>query len=235
VVSSFPHTVAWYENTASDCDGSGLPDSCEADCDADGRSDACDLILGLAVDCDGNDVPDTCDAACDDCDTDMDGCVDPLDGAPADPFVCGDGDADGCDDCSGGSIDPDADGIDGDQDGACAAGDCDDANAAAWFVPSPARLVLGERIGLAARLSWEPPASPGALAVRFDTLRAGSPSVFDRSATCVETDETDRSTSDPAFLRPGDVFFYLVRVENDCGDNTGTDSQGVPRTAVACP
>ncbi|MCR9245978.1 MAG: PQQ-dependent sugar dehydrogenase [bacterium] len=49
-----------------DCDGNGLPDSCElasgaADCNGNGVLDVCDLQNGTSHDFDGNGVPDECD------------------------------------------------------------------------------------------------------------------------------------------------------------------------------
>ena len=49
-----------------------------------------------------------------------------IDDDPDDPFVCGDSDADSCDDCDVmGSYTPDDDGLDSDGDGQCDAGDGD--------------------------------------------------------------------------------------------------------------
>lgn len=52
-------------------------------------------------------------------DTDGDGVVDDEDDYPTDPTRCQDADGDGCDDCASGSIDPDADGVDLNDDGTC--------------------------------------------------------------------------------------------------------------------
>jgi len=101
---------------------------------------------------DGNrDASDGCDSTCDvetgyDCvgepsvctpiDTDNDGVPDLTDPAPSNPDVCGDSDADTCDDCAVGTDDlgplsdvlPANDGPDADGDGLCDAGDTDDDN-----------------------------------------------------------------------------------------------------------
>jgi glucose/arabinose dehydrogenase/PKD repeat protein len=58
-----------------------------------------------------------------DWDEDFDGVPDLQDDAPLDPFACGDADADTCDDCIGGRVDPWEDGPDGDLDGLCDDGD----------------------------------------------------------------------------------------------------------------
>lgn len=61
-------------------------------------------------------------------DIDDDGVADAGDSAPNDPLVCADSDSDGCDDCSGGTFDPWADGLDAEGDGLCDAADLDDDN-----------------------------------------------------------------------------------------------------------
>ena len=62
-----------------DCNGNGVPDSCDLvddpslDCDGDGIFDSCAINDGLVEDCNGNSVPDSCDLAGDpslDCDGD---------------------------------------------------------------------------------------------------------------------------------------------------------------------
>lgn len=61
-------------------------------------------------------------------DTDSDGVLDPNDPQPTNPGICGDSDADSCDDCSESTYNPAADGTDSDSDGQCDAGDADDDN-----------------------------------------------------------------------------------------------------------
>ncbi|QDG49596.1 hypothetical protein FIV42_02225 [Persicimonas caeni] len=105
-----------------DADGDGITDgndncpsvsnASQTDTDSDGQGDACDA------------------------DDDNDGVSDSNDPQPLDPTVCGDSDADTCDDCSvgvdgfGSSADsrPNNDGTDTDGDGQCNAGDADDDN-----------------------------------------------------------------------------------------------------------
>ncbi len=72
-----------------------------SDCDADGR---CDLT---------------------DPDDDNDLAPDSLDSNDCNPFVCNDTDNDGCDDCTGGTDNPNNDGLDTDGDGLCDVGDPD--------------------------------------------------------------------------------------------------------------
>jgi hypothetical protein len=74
-------------------------------------------------DLDGDGLADVCDD-----DDDGDGFVDAQDSAPADPDRCQDVEADTCDDCSSGTFDPFADGLDSDGDVLCDAGDEDDDN-----------------------------------------------------------------------------------------------------------
>ncbi len=93
--------------TDCDCNGNGMPDTCETDTDAD----------GVINDCDGDD--------------DNDGVPDGDDTDASDPDVCRDADNDGCDDCSVGTddfgplsdADPANDGPYSDLDGVCDAGE----------------------------------------------------------------------------------------------------------------
>jgi len=56
--------------TVSDCNGNGVPDSCDIDdatspdCNGNGVPDECDVAGGTSPDCDGNVVPDECDPNC---------------------------------------------------------------------------------------------------------------------------------------------------------------------------
>jgi hypothetical protein len=96
----------------------------------DADSDSCDECASGTLVSPTNDGPDTdgdggCNAG--DADDDGDGVADGSDSAPLDRFVCGDVDADTCDECAGGTLAlPSSDGLDSDADGACDAGDADD-------------------------------------------------------------------------------------------------------------
>lgn len=103
---------------ACDNDGDGVSnelDNCpddpnpgQADANGNGLGDACDEPQGVDTDLDG--LADVLDS-----DDDNDGVIDGADPAPLNPNLCGDDNADTCDDCA---APPDADG-----DGACDFGD----------------------------------------------------------------------------------------------------------------
>jgi len=135
-------------NDGPDNDGDGICDNRDQDDDNDSILDVSDLdpfdpnICG-DVDADGcedcsngaadpsNDGPDNDgDGLCDsgDSDDDNDGIPDASDPSPFDPSVCGDVDADSCDDCSNGPTNPSNDGLDTDGDGICDITDDDDDN-----------------------------------------------------------------------------------------------------------
>ena len=84
--------------------------------------------------------------------------------------------------------------------------------------------------------AWDPPASlgDGCTAVSYDLLRSASGSDFS-GAVCVASNITATVASDNAAAAPGQIWFYLVRAENACGSNMGTDSAGNPRVGATCP
>ena len=120
-----------------DHDGDGIGIACDdcSDGDADGfgnpgfPTNICPLDNCPAIpnpgqeDFDGDAVGDVCDP-----DDDNDGALDPVDSNDFNPNVCSDVDLDTCDDCSGGTFNTAADGLDFDGDGLCDAGDPDDDN-----------------------------------------------------------------------------------------------------------
>jgi len=89
----------------------------------------------------------------------------------------------------------------------------------------------------AAHLTWSPPADPGGAAVRYDTLRSSAPNDFTVSAVCVETGGVDTISIDTLPPAPG-MFYYLVRVVNDCPSGQGSIGalpNGLPRPGRDCP
>lgn len=116
-----------------DTDGDGVLDAADSapndpflcrDVDGDSCDDCSSGTDNPASDGTDSDVDGLCNLG--DADDDNDGVLDPSDGAPTDPFLCRDVDADTCDDCSSGTDAPFNDGADLDLDGLCDAGDLDD-------------------------------------------------------------------------------------------------------------
>ncbi|MGB0591564.1 MAG: MopE-related protein [Myxococcota bacterium] len=109
------------------CDGT-LDDGCDLDGDSvEDQLDNCPEVYNeFQVDTDEDGAGDVCDQ--DDDDDGVSDVVEELQGSdPKDAFSCGDQDLDTCDDCSVvGTAQPDNDGLDTDEDGACDLGDEDD-------------------------------------------------------------------------------------------------------------
>ena len=119
--------------------------------------------------------------------------------------------------------DSDGDGV---EDGA----DCRPLDASVWSPPSEARnLTLSG--GATTTLAWSAPSAPGGSIVVYDVLRSASPWDFS-AAACIFENRTTRTTTDSAM--PADLFCYLVRAKNACGENLGTNSSGLPRTGASC-
>jgi hypothetical protein len=229
--------LSWHGNRSNDCNGNGVPDSCE-DCDGTNIADVCKIAAGVSLDCNDNGVPDNCDTQCSvGCDLDGDLCLNDVDSNPGDRHVCGDTDGDGCDDCWIGWYFPGFDGLDTDSDGYCDAGDCAPDNAVIWSDPGSIDTLEVSHAMDVTSLSWQAPDEWGAVIVRYDTLRSPVDSDFG-GAVCLATDEMDRTTDDTDPTAPGSLSYYLIRVENDCPGGTGSmgaGSDGVPRTGVSCP
>ena len=89
-------------------------------------------------------------------------------------------------------------------------------------------------------MSWNVPASPGALAsaLVYDTLRSGVASSF-LGADCVESDDgTNTTATDLELPSAGQVFYYLNRAQDACPNGVGslgTNSAGTPRLGRSCP
>jgi hypothetical protein len=88
-----------------------------------------------------------------------------------------------------------------------------------------------------ATMVWQRPADMGGpITPVYDVLRSSLPDDFVTAAVCVETDDgTDAVAADTDSLAPGDLFYYLVRAENDCGSGSlGEGSGSVVRSGVDC-
>jgi hypothetical protein len=105
-----PYVRSHVFNYCSDVDQDGCNDCTNGDFDPSND--------GLDSDGDG-----ICNVG--DPDDDNDGVIDGDDIDTTDPYLCGDSDGDGCDDCSSGTFDPANDGIDNDGDGQCDSSDND--------------------------------------------------------------------------------------------------------------
>ncbi|HZI95412.1 MAG TPA: M36 family metallopeptidase, partial [Patescibacteria group bacterium] len=119
--------------------------------------------------------------------------------------------------------------VDSDGDAFIDRNDCAPFNAGVWAAPTEASNLDLDGSG---GLSWSAPSLPGATSIAYDLLRSNAASTF-ASATCVESNGTDLVALDPS--SPGTIYYYLVRSENGCGGNLGTDSAGTPRTGASCP
>jgi hypothetical protein len=122
--------------------------------------------------------------------------------------------------------------IDDDGDGVGNLTDCDPEDPEVWSLPSPARQLAVKRFSLN-DLTWQAPNVPGAFDFAYDVLRSSSATGFD-AALCLDPNGLDTVATDGSSPAPGAVFYYLVRTENRCGGNLGTDSAGTPRTGKDC-
>ena len=126
-------------------------------------------------------------------------------------------------------------GLDGDSDGTVNSDDCAPGNSDAWTIPSPAEdLLVGIGVTNKDGLTWQPPLSLGGAAVLYDLLRSSDLSDFS-GAACVETAESDTVATDTTNPVPGEVFGYLIRVKNDCGETLGQSFGAAPRSGGTCP
>jgi hypothetical protein len=65
----------------------------------------------------------------------------------------------------------------------------------------------------------------------YDILRSeGAP----ESSTCLVAGMSGTTAADATVPAAGQIYFYLIRARNDCGDSLGVDSQGDDRSGPAC-
>jgi hypothetical protein len=129
---------------------------------------------------------------------------------------------------------------DADGDGRGGACDCAPANASTWgAVGEVLNLQMASGSGGSVALSWSPPAgsygAPGS--VSYDVIRSTSPTDFVGPGVCLETNDAgDTVASDSAIPPVGQVYYYVVRPENICGQGIAwRDSSGAARPARSCP
>ncbi len=123
---------------------------------------------------------------------------------------------------------------DNDGDGVPNETDCAPYDNTVWASPSQAVSNLKITRAATDNFSWSMPPSGtwGSTALSIDILRSDSPSMFDGShATCRAANLSDSTVAftDTAEPMSGNVWFYLLRLENGCGTLSGFDSQGTPR------
>jgi len=208
-----------------------------------GNAEVCD---GFDNDCDGDvdeGTPDfDGDGQCDDVDSDDDddGVNDGSDADPVNRFVCQDLDGDSCDDCA--NVQPPNvgnDGSDNDGDGQCDAGDPDDDNDGILDGDDCSPLnpdVSAPPIGIgdslrveldAEMVSWVSGPQNGQSRV-FRGLQ-GALEAFSSNQVCLG-EVTEDLYSDTALPSNGEVFFYVVSNQNECGSSgTGSQSDGQDR------
>ena len=122
-----------------------------------------------------------------------------------------------------------------DNDGTLDGEDCAPTDASVWATSGESiDVVLVDKT----TLTWAEPPNRGGVpgTLSYDTIRSPSPSDFIASAVCVETNETDTTTTDSAAPPQGGRFAYLVVARNTCGQgDAGSASSGVPRATLLCP
>ena len=121
-------------------------------------------------------------------------------------------------------------GSDGDLDGIEDASDCAPTQGDVWSAPQ-VDIDLEWAGPSTAVLQWSASGESGSFATRFDLLRSSDASM-QSNVTCLREDTIDTAALDPTL--PGEIFFYLVRVENGCGVSAGTGESDLPRSLPDC-
>ena len=106
-------------------------------------------------------------------------------------------------------------------------------------------MLLGAAPQPTATLTWSAPANPVGVPslLAYDVVRTVDvPDFVNQTcpvpcATCVPPFNTNQTTlTDPAIPMNGQVFYYLVRAENPCGEGSlGVNSTGTPTPGRSCP
>jgi cysteine-rich repeat protein len=159
-------------------------------------------------------------------DSDYDGTMNHQDSCPTtfDPNQAdldGDAEGDACD-------------ADDDNDGIWDPSDCDPMNSLVDSLPSDVLDLAFDQSGQT--VQWSPSGSPGGAGpVWYDVLVSDRPFGFP-GAACVESnDPSDTEALTTRLPDTGDIYYYLLRVENLCGGVLGTDSEGDLRPGRSCP
>lgn len=235
--------VAWYENL----DGYGTFGEkrmvvdhrsqwvVPADVDGDGDIDAVsssssvgfNFHRNLSDDCNGNRSPDECETFVD---CNLNGIMDSCDLALRHSFDCDNNVVP--DECEVACPSCDADGDDCVDVLDCAVGD-----PSAWSVPGEVTdvAVTHSDFGVTT-ISWSAPFHRGSIApFLFDALISPTSDDFVGDGSCLATNTLNTSRShffDPV---PGQVFHFLIRAGNDCGEGSLGSGSAAPRDGVACP
>ena len=104
---------------------------------------------------------------------------------------------------------------------------CDGTNG---VIPSEVISLSFGTPGSKTRLTWtQPPLANSMGSQLYDVLRSGIASDFDPT-TCVEQSDADLTAVDTSVPASGQVFFYLVRAVNECGEGSlGLQHPPAPR------
>jgi subtilisin family serine protease len=120
---------------------------------------------------------------------------------------------------------------DPDDDGTSNLDDCRPVDPLVWAAPSGSPVMLLDQQGIDTVFSWTLDGPAGASVPRYDLMRSPAASDF-TDPDCLLVNSTGSSALDDDV--PATIFYYLIRIKNDCGSSLGTRSDGSPRTAPAC-
>jgi len=116
--------------------------------------------------------------------------------------------------------------------------DCLPLDNTVWSAPSEPVSLFKITRSAADNLTWVVPDAGtwGSTGVTIDVLRSTTPGDF-LSASCRATDLSGAATSITDAEEPslGACWYYLVRIENGCGGQLGSGTNGIPRSGASCP